>query len=210
MGFLQNFFSGFNKKELMNKFLIVGIGNIGDKYTSTRHNIGFLVIDRISEILKSPLSSVKLGHRAEASYKGKKVILIKPSNYVNNSGKSLLYWKNKEKIPNKNILVICDDLNLYFGNIKLKANGSSGGHNGLKDIEESLNSSNYSRLRIGILNSKKINKTDYVLGEWTDEEKDNLDHIISSSLETTLSFIHNGIDQTMNIRNSKNLMDENI
>jgi len=210
MGFLQNFFSGFNKKELMNKFLIVGIGNIGDKYTSTRHNIGFLVIDRISEILKSPLSSVKLGHRAEASYKGKKVILIKPSNYVNNSGKSLLYWKNKEKIPNKNILVICDDLNLYFGNIKLKANGSSGGHNGLKDIEESLNSTNYSRLRIGILNSKKINKTDYVLGEWTDEEKDNLDHIISSSLETTLSFIHNGIDQTMNIRNSKNLMDENI
>ena len=210
MGFLQNFFSGFNKKELMNKFLIVGIGNIGDKYTSTRHNIGFLVIDRISEILKSPLSSVKLGHRAEASYKGKKVILIKPSNYVNNSGKSLLYWKNKEKIPNKNILVICDDLNLYFGNIKLKANGSSGGHNGLKDIEESLNSTNYSRLRIGILNSKKINKTDYVLGEWTDEEKDNLDHIISGSLETTLSFIHNGIDQTMNIRNSKNLMDENI
>ena len=169
-----------------------------------------MVIDKISEILKSPLSSVKLGHRAEASYKGKKVILIKPSNYVNNSGKSLLYWKNKEKIPNKNILVICDDLNLYFGNIKLKANGSSGGHNGLKDIEESLNSSNYSRLRIGILNSKKINKTDYVLGEWTDEEKDNLDHIISSSLETTLSFIHNGIDQTMNIRNSKNLMDENI
>jgi len=210
MGFLQNFFSGFNKKELMNKFLIVGIGNIGDKYTSTRHNIGFLVIDKISEILKSPLSSVKLGHRAEASYKGKKVILIKPSNYVNNSGKSLLYWKNKEKIPNKNILVICDDLNLYFGNIKLKANGSSGGHNGLKDIEESLNSTNYSRLRIGILNSKKINKTNYVLGEWTDEEKDNLDHIISSSLETTLSFIHNGIDQTMNIRNSKNLMDENI
>ena len=210
MGFLQNFFSGFNKKELMNKFLIVGIGNIGDKYTSTRHNIGFLVIDRISEILKSPLSSVKLGHRAEASYKGKKVILIKPSNYVNNSGKSLLYWKNKEKIPNKNILVICDDLNLYFGNIKLKGNGSSGGHNGLKDIEESLNSTNYSRLRIGILNSKKINKTDYVLGEWTDEEKDNLDHIISGSLETTLSFIHNGIDQTMNIRNSKNLMDENI
>jgi PTH1 family peptidyl-tRNA hydrolase len=194
----------------MNKFLIVGIGNIGDKYTSTRHNIGFLVIDRISEILKSPLSSVKLGHRAEASYKGKKVILIKPSNYVNNSGKSLLYWKNKEKIPNKNILVICDDLNLYFGNIKLKGNGSSGGHNGLKDIEESLNSTNYSRLRIGILNSKKIDKTDYVLGEWTDEEKDNLDHIISSSLETTLSFIHNGIDQTMNIRNSKNLMDENI
>jgi PTH1 family peptidyl-tRNA hydrolase len=210
MGFLQNFFSGFNKKELMNKFLIVGIGNIGDKYTSTRHNIGFLVIDRISEILKSPLSSVKLGHRAEASYKGKKVILIKPSNYVNNSGKSLLYWKNKEKIPNKNILVICDDLNLYYGNIKLKANGSSGGHNGLQDIEESLNSTNYSRLRVGILNSKKINKTDYVLGEWTDEEKDNLDHIISSSLETTLSFIHNGIDQTMNIRNSKNLMDENI
>ncbi len=210
MSFLQNFFSRFNKKELMNKFLIVGIGNIGDKYTNTRHNIGFLVIDKISEILKSPLSLVKLGHRAEANYKGKKIILLKPSNYVNNSGKSLLYWKNKEKIPNKNILVICDDLNLYYGNIKLKANGSSGGHNGLKDIEESLNSNNYSRLRVGILNSKKFNKTDYVLGEWTDEEKDDLDNIISSSLKTTLSFIHNGIDQTMNIHNTKNLMDENI
>ena len=210
MGFLQNFFSGFNKKELMNKFLIVGIGNIGDEYINTRHNIGFLVADKISEFFKTPFSSVKLGQRSESSYKGKKLIILKPSNFVNNSGKSLLYWKNKEKIPNKNILVICDDLNLYFGNIKLKANGSSGGHNGLKDIEESLNSTNYSRLRIGILNSKKINKTNYVLGEWTDEEKDNLDHIISSSLETTLSFIHNGIDQTMNIRNSKNLMDENI
>ena len=183
MGYLQNFFSRFNKKELMNKFLIVGIGNIGDKYTNTRHNIGFLVIDKISEILKSPLSLVKLGHRAEANYKGKKIILLKPSNFVNNSGKSLLYWKNKEKIPNKNILVICDDLNLYYGNIKLKANGSSGGHNGLKDIEESLNSNNYSRLRVGILNSKKFNKTDYVLGEWTDEEKDDLDNIISSSLK---------------------------
>jgi len=210
MGFLQNFFSGFNKKELMNKFLIVGIGNIGDKYTNTRHNIGFLVIDKISEILKSPLSSVKLGHRAEASYKGKKVILLKPSNYVNNSGKSLLYWKNKEKIPNKNILVICDDLNLYFGNIKLKANGSSGGHNGLRDIEEYLKSSNYPRLRVGILNSKNFNKTDYVLGEWTDKEKDDLSNIISSSLESTLSFIHNGIEQTMNIHNTKNLIDENI
>ena len=210
MGFLQNFFSGFNKIELMNKFLIVGIGNIGDKYTNTRHNIGFLVIDKISEILKSPLSLVKLGYRAECSYKGKKIILLKPSNYVNNSGKSLLYWKNKEKIPNKNILVICDDLNLYFGNIKLKANGSSGGHNGLKDIESCLKSSNYNRLRVGILNSKKFNKTDYVLGEWTDKENNDLNNIISISLEAVLSFIHNGIDQTMNIHNSKNLMDENI
>ncbi len=194
----------------MNKFLIVGIGNIGDKYINTRHNIGFLIIDKISQILKSPLSLVKLGYRAEGVYKGKKIILIKPSNYVNNSGKSLLYWKNKERIPNKNILVICDDLNLYFGNIKLKANGSSGGHNGLKDIEEYLKSINYPRLRVGILNSKNFNKTDYVLGEWTDKEKDDLGNIISSSSETVLSFIHNGINQTMNIHNSKNLIDENI
>ena len=210
MGFLQNFVSRFNKKELMNKFLIVGIGNIGDKYTKTRHNIGFLIIDKISEILKSPFSLVKLGYRAEGVYKGKKIILLKPSNYVNNSGKSLLYWKNKERIPNKNILVICDDLNLYFGNIKLKANGSSGGHNGLKDIEEYLKSINSPRLRVGILNSKNFNKTDYVLGEWTDKEKDDLVNIISSSSETVLSFIHNGINQTMNIHNSKNLIDENI
>ena len=210
MGFLQNFFSGFNKKELMNKFLIVGIGNIGNEYINTRHNIGFLVADKISEILKTPFSSVKLGQRVESSYKGKKVIILKPSNFVNNSGKSLLYWKNKEKIPNKNILVICDDLNLYFGKIKLKSNGSSGGHNGLKDIEEHLKNNNYSRLRVGILNSKKFNKTDYVLGKWTDKEQDELKNIVNKSVEIALSFIHNGLDQTMNIHNTKNLMDENI
>jgi PTH1 family peptidyl-tRNA hydrolase len=210
MGFLQNFFSGFNKKDLMNKFLIVGIGNIGDEYINTRHNIGFLVADKISEILKTPFSSVKLGQRVESSYKGKKVIILKPSNFVNNSGKSLLYWKNKEKIPNKNILVICDDLNLYFGKIKLKSNGSSGGHNGLKDIEEHLKNNNYSRLRVGVLNSKKFNKTDYVLGEWTDKEQDELKNIVNNSVKIALSFIHNGIDQTMNIHNTKNLMDENI
>ena len=210
MGFFQNFFSGFNKKELMNKFLIVGIGNIGDEYINTRHNIGFLVADKISEILKTPFSSVKLGQRVESSYKGKKVIILKPSNFVNNSGKSLLYWKNKEKIPNKNILVICDDLNLYFGKIKLKSNGSSGGHNGLKDIEEHLKNNNYSRLRVGVLNSKKFNKTDYVLGEWTDKEQDELKNIVNNSVKIALSFIHNGIDQTINIHNTKNLMDENI
>ena len=210
MGFLQNFFSGFNKKELMNKFLIVGIGNIGAEYINTRHNIGFLVADKISEILKTPFSSVKLGQRVESSYKGKKVIILKPSNFVNNSGKSLLYWKNKEKIPNKNILVICDDLNLYFGKIKLKSNGSSGGHNGLKDIEEHLKNNNYSRLRVGVLNSKKFNKTDYVLGEWTNKEQDELKNIVNNSVKIALSFIHNGIDQTMNIHNTKNLMDENI
>ena len=210
MGFLQNFFSGFNKKELMNKFLIVGIGNIGDEYINTRHNIGFLVADKISEFFKTPFSSVKLGQRAESSYKGKKVIILKPSNFVNNSGKSLLYWKNKEKIPNKNILVICDDLNLYFGKIKLKSSGSSGGHNGLKDIEEHLKNNNYSRLRVGILNSKKFNKTDYVLGKWTDKEQDELKNIVNKSVEIALSFIHNGLDQTMNIHNTKNLMDENI
>ena len=210
MGLFQNFFSGFNKKELMNKFLIVGIGNIGDEYINTRHNIGFLVADKISEILKTPFSSVKLGQRVESRYKGKKVIILKPSNFVNNSGKSLLYWKNKEKIPNKNILVICDDLNLYFGKIKLKSNGSSGGHNGLKDIEEHLKNNNYSRLRVGVLNSKKFNKTDYVLGEWTNKEQDELKNIVNNSVKIALSFIHNGIDQTMNIHNTKNLMDENI
>ena len=210
MGFLQNFFSEFNKKELMNKFLIVGIGNIGDEYINTRHNIGFLVADKISEFFQTPFSSVKLGQRAESSYKGKKLIILKPSNFVNNSGKSLLYWKNKEKIPNKNILVICDDLNLYFGKIKLKSNGSSGGHNGLKDIEEHLKNNNYSRLRVGILNSKKFNKTDFVLGKWTDKEQDELKNIVNKSVEIALSFIHNGLDQTMNIHNTKNLMDENI
>ncbi|MBT4324446.1 MAG: aminoacyl-tRNA hydrolase [Candidatus Marisimplicoccus sp.] len=194
----------------MNKYLIIGIGNIGDDYVNTRHNIGFDVLDKLSDILNVNFESVKLALRAESKFKGKKIILIKPNNYVNNSGKSLLYWKNKEKVSNDNILVVCDDLNLYFGNIKIKSSGTAGGHNGLKDIQEFLGTSNYPRIRVGISNNTKTSMTDYVLGKWTDSEQENINNLVKVSTDIIFSFIQTGIERTMNFYNKKNFIDENL
>jgi PTH1 family peptidyl-tRNA hydrolase len=194
----------------MNKYLILGIGNIGDDYDNTRHNIGFDVLDKLSNILNVNFESVKLALRAESKFKGKKIILIKPNNYVNNSGKSLLYWKNKEKVSNDNILVVCDDLNLYFGNIKIKSSGTAGGHNGLKDIQEFLGTSNYPRIRVGISNNTKTSMSDYVLGKWTDSEQENINNLVKVSTDIIFSFIQTGIERTMNFYNKKNFIDENL
>ena len=196
----------FNQTNDMNKFLILGIGNIGSEYEDTRHNIGFEVLDKLAEELDIKFESVKLAQRAEGKIKGKKVILIKPINYVNNSGKSLFYWLKKEKISLENILIICDDLNLFFGNIKLKSSGSSGGHNGLKDIENYLETSNYPRLRIGISNNGKASKTDYVLGKWNKFEKSKIDIISKTTIDIIYSFIQAGIETTMNNFNKKNFI----
>ena len=194
----------------MNKYLIIGIGNIGDDYVNTRHNIGFDVLDKLSDILNVNFESVKLALRAESKFKGKKIILIKPNNYVNNSGKSLLYWKNKEKVSNDNILVVCDDLNLYFGNIKIKSSGTAGGHNGLKDIQEFLGTSNYPRIRVGISSNTKTSMTEYVLGKWTDSEQENINNLVKVSTDIIFSFIQTGIERTMNFYNKKNFIDENL
>jgi len=210
MYFFKNIVSRLTSKSDMNKYLIVGIGNIGDKYNNTRHNIGFDVINEISKVLKVDFESVKLAQRAECKFKGKKIILIKPNNYVNNSGKSLLYWKKKEKVSSDNTLVICDDLNLYFGNIKIKSSGSAGGHNGLKDIEEFLGTVNYPRVRIGISNNTKMSTSDYVLGEWSETEQSNIHNLVKISSEIVFSFIQTGIERTMNFYNKKNFIDEDL
>ena len=194
----------------MNKYLILGIGNIGPEYQNTRHNIGFDIIDKLALELKFSFDSVKLALRAEGKYKGKKLILIKPNNYVNNSGKSLLYWMKKEKVSRGNILVVCDDLNLYFGNIKIKSNGNSGGHNGLKDIEKYLGNSDYSRLRVGISNNKSVSMTDYVLGKWTEKEQLKIPLLTEKSIEIIFSFLQTGLERTMNFYNKKNFIDENL
>jgi PTH1 family peptidyl-tRNA hydrolase len=194
----------------MNTYLIIGIGNIGDQYNNTRHNIGFDVVNELSKVLKVGFESVKLAQRAECKFKGKKIILIKPNNYVNNSGKSFLYWKKKEKVSTDNTLVICDDLNLYFGNIKIKSSGSAGGHNGLKDIEEFLGTVNYPRVRIGISNNNKISTSDYVLGKWSESEQSNIHNIVKISSEIVFSFIQTGIERTMNFYNKKNFIDEDL
>ena len=210
MYFFEKVVSLFTSKSYMNKYLILGIGNIGDDYDNTRHNIGFDVVDKLSNILNVNFESVKLALRAESKFKGKKIILIKPNNYVNNSGKSLLYWKNKEKVSNDNILVVCDDLNLYFGNIKIKSSGTAGGHNGLKDIQEFLGTSNYPRIRIGISNNNKTSMSDYVLGKWTDSEQENINNLVKVSTDIIFSFIQTGIERTMNFYNKKNFIDENL
>jgi PTH1 family peptidyl-tRNA hydrolase len=210
MYFFEKVVSLFTSKSDMNKYLILGIGNIGDDYDNTRHNIGFDVLDKLSNILNVNFESVKLALRAESKFKGKKIILIKPNNYVNNSGKSLLYWKNKEKVSNDNILVVCDDLNLYFGNIKIKSSGTAGGHNGLKDIQEFLGTSNYPRIRVGISNNTKTSMSDYVLGKWTDSEQENINNLVTVSTDIIFSFIQTGIERTMNFYNKKNFIDENL
>ena len=210
MYFFKKVVSLLTTKSDMNKYLIIGIGNIGDDYVNTRHNIGFDVLDKLSDILNVNFESVKLALRAESKFKGKKIILIKPNNYVNNSGKSLLYWKNKEKVSNDNILVVCDDLNLYFGNIKIKSSGTAGGHNGLKDIQEFLGTSNYPRIRVGISNNTKTSMSDYVLGKWTDSEQENINNLVKVSTDIIFSFIQTGIERTMNFYNKKNFIDENL
>ena len=210
MYFFNKIVSRFSTKSDMNKYLILGIGNIGSEYENTRHNIGFDVLDKLALELKVNFDSVKLAFRAEGKYKGKKLILIKPNNYVNNSGKSLSYWMKKEKVDTNNILVVCDDLNLYFGNIKIKSKGNSGGHNGLKDIEKFLGNSNYSRIRIGISNNKNVSMTDYVLGKWTAEEQLKIPLLTNKSIEVIFSFLQTGLERTMNFYNKKNFIDENL
>ena len=159
------------REDLMKKFLIVGLGNIGEKYQNTRHNIGFQILDFLAKKENLQFETKKLGDVTTYKFKGRQFILIKPSTYMNLSGKSVLYWLTQEKIPLENLLIITDDLNLPFGTIRLKTKGSDGGHNGLKDVQDKLQTINYNRFRFGISDEfSKGRQVDYVLGEWTEEE----------------------------------------
>ena len=184
------------------KYLIVGLGNIGREYENTRHNIGFKIADNISEKIGSKFELKKHAFYAYGKFKGRNIHLIKPSNFVNNSGKAVKYWSNELKINLDNILVITDDLSLPYGKIRLKKKGSDGGHNGLKSINNILNSSNYSRLRFGIDNNfSQGHQSEYVLEEFNKEEKKNLHNNIEISSEIALKFCHIGVDRTMNSYN---------
>ena len=181
------------------KYLIVGLGNIGKEYETTRHNIGFKIADHISENIGSEFELQKHAFYAQGKFKGRNIHIIKPSNFVNNSGKAVQYWSNELKIRQENILVITDDLSLPFGKIRLKKKGSDAGHNGLKNINETLSSSNYARLRFGIDNNFRPGyQSDYVLGEFSIEEKKDLIENIELSSEIALNFCQIGIDRTMN------------
>jgi PTH1 family peptidyl-tRNA hydrolase len=190
--------------EPMKKFLIVGLGNIGAEYVNTRHNIGFKVLDYVAREESLSFETAKLGAVAEYNIKGRKLILLKPNTYMNLSGKAVQYWMEKENIAKENILVITDDLNLPFGTIRIKAKGSDGGHNGLKNIQLVLNSSEYPRFRFGISDEfKKGQQVDYVLGEWHEAEKVKLMERFVIAKEIIESFALAGLANTMNSFNGK-------
>ena len=191
-------------EELMKKFLIVGLGNIGSTYDETRHNIGFKVLDELASKEEVKLEPQKLGSVTKFRFKGRTFILLKPSTFMNLSGKSVKYWLTKEKILPENLMVICDDLNLPFGSIRLKAKGSDGGHNGLKDIIAVLQTSKYARFRFGVGSEfSKGRQSDYVLGKWNEEEQKLLPERIEKSIELIKSFGTAGLNNTMNTFNGK-------
>ena len=208
MKWLTNIFT--TKKEAkepidpMKKFLIAGLGNIGAEYVNTRHNIGFKVLDKLAQQEGLDFSTAKLGAVAEYKLKGRTLILIKPNTYMNLSGKAVKYWLEKENIPIENLLVVTDDLNIAFGTIRIKAKGSDGGHNGLKSIQQVLNTADYPRFRFGISDEfKKGRQVDYVLGEWSEEEKIKLPERLETSAEAIKSFALAGLANTMNSFNGK-------
>ena len=188
----------------MKKYLIVGLGNIGAEYVNTRHNIGFKIVDYIVENVGTHFETAKLGAIAEYTIKGRKLILLKPNTYMNLSGKAVKYWMDKENIAKENVLVITDDLNLSFGTIRIKTKGSDGGHNGLKNIQLILNTTEYPRFRFGISDEfKKGQQVDYVLGEWNEDEKAKLIERYKLAKEIVESFALAGLNETMNGYNGK-------
>ncbi|WP_296344231.1 aminoacyl-tRNA hydrolase [Winogradskyella sp.] len=188
----------------MKKFLVVGLGNVGDKYENTRHNIGFKILDEFAKTEEFSFSTDKLGDIATYKLKGRLFIFLKPSTYMNLSGKAIKYWLEKEKVPLENLLVVTDDLNLPFGTLRLKTKGSDGGHNGLKDIQDKLQTTKYNRFRFGISDSfSKGRQVDYVLGEWSNEEEKQLLERLKKSIEVIKSFVLSGMKNTMNTFNGK-------
>ena len=204
--FLISLFSRKNEilENNMKKYLIVGLGNIGEKYENTRHNIGFKILDLFAKEEGLTFETLKLGDVTTYKLKGRTFIFLKPNTYMNLSGKAVLYWLNKEKIPLENLLIITDDLNLPFGSIRLKTKGSDGGHNGLKDIQEKLNTTKYNRFRFGISDAfSKGRQVDYVLGEWTVDENNQFKERLNKSIELIKSFVIAGVNNTMNKYNGK-------
>jgi PTH1 family peptidyl-tRNA hydrolase len=188
--------------EMSKKYLIVGLGNSGADYVNTRHNIGFKVLEKFAQLNNTSFETKKLGDMASFKFKGRTFLLLKPNTYMNLSGKAVKYWLEKESIPHENLLVITDDLNLPFGTLRLKIKGSAGGHNGLKDVQDKLNTSQYNRLRFGISDEfSKGKQVDYVLGNWTDEESETLKERLEHCSEFIKSFVMAGVQNAMNTFN---------
>jgi PTH1 family peptidyl-tRNA hydrolase len=188
----------------MSKFLIVGLGNIGDEYAETRHNIGFKIADEVVSQLGGKFSSGRYADVAEVKFKGKILFVIKPTTFMNLSGKAVNYWLQAEKIDPSNMMVLVDELALPFGKIRIGPKGSDGGHNGLKSIQEALNSPVYPRLRFGISNEfSKGSQVNYVLGKWNEEERKTLNERIALAADAVKSFAFIGLERSMNQYNTK-------
>lgn len=186
------------------KYLIAGLGNIGSEYVGTRHNVGFMVLDTLVEGTNTIFSSARLASRATMSYKGRELVLIKPSTYMNLSGKAVSYWVKKENIPLENVLVICDDIAIPFGTLRMKKRGSDGGHNGLANIGELLGTFDFARLRVGVgKDFAPGEQIDYVLGKFEDEQVKALPAILKRASDAICDFVFLGPDRAMNICNTK-------
>lgn len=182
----------------MDKYLIVGLGNPGYEYENTRHNTGFMVLDKMAESVGVSFEDKRYGYVAETSIKGRKVFLLKPTTYMNLSGNAVRYWLQKENIDQKRLLVVVDDLSIPLGDYRLKGNGSNGGHNGLGNIQQ-LIGQQYARLRMGIGNDfQRGQQVDWVLGKYTDEDMRTLQPSIDEAVEIIRSFVLSGLDITMN------------
>lgn len=185
------------------KYLIAGLGNIGPEYELTRHNAGFLVLDRLADNHKIEFSTERLADRAELKYKGKQIHLIKPNTYMNLSGKAIAYWLQDLKIPKENLLVVVDEIALPFGSLRMRTKGSAAGHNGLKNIEQTLGDQDYARLRFGIGSEfAKGQQVDHVLGNFTQDEFKALPQHMDRAIEMILSFCTIGPERTMNFYNN--------
>lgn len=202
---ISSFLFGKGESETdMKKFLIAGLGNIGEKYQDTRHNIGFTILDALAKERDVAFETKKLGDLTRFNHKGRTFILLKPNTYMNLSGKAVSYWMKIEKIPLENLLVVTDDLNLPYGTIRIKGKGSSGGHNGLTNINEVLQTQNYARFRFGIGNDyPKGRQIEHVLGTWDEEESEKLPERLEKSGKAIISFAMAGLNNTMSTFNGK-------
>jgi peptidyl-tRNA hydrolase, PTH1 family len=184
------------------KYLIAGLGNIGPEYELTRHNIGFLVLDRIADNHKRKFETDRLADKVELKYKGRQLHLIKPNTYMNLSGKAVAYWLQDLKIPRENLLVIVDDIALPFGSLRMRTKGSAAGHNGLKNVESVLGGQDYPRLRLGIGNNySKGKQVDFVLSNFLGEEVNELPFLMDKAADMVYSFCTIGAERTMNFFN---------
>ena len=185
-------------------YLIVGLGNIGVEYANTRHNMGFMVLDAWAQASNIVFESGRYGYTATDSFKGRKFTLLKPSTYMNLSGKAVRYWMNELKVPVENLLVLSDDLNIPFGTLRLRKNGSAGGHNGLTNINELIGTQDYARIRIGIGNEfGRGQQINYVLGELSKEEVEEMPEICRRVIEGIKAWATIGADRAMNVVNTR-------